>query len=251
VLVHARPPRKMMRGRRGGIAHYCPIFRCCPAIEYNIVGAAGRMVATHRAEAPFAAAGGCRPSRAGHVVNNMQQPVRDDCPSAYSLDRRRFLAGSVVFIGGLGSSTHVIAAPPNASAAVPAAKFMEISSLLIDHRLDNAVGARLAAAIGGIHPGIEQDIDRILEIARNKNAKVVEDFFPDLPEGALKDTALSIISAWYTGVLVDAQGGEVFAFELALMYQPTRDVMTIPSYAISGPNGWNASGPPLTDMPKF
>lgn len=128
---------------------------------------------------------------------------------------------------------------------------MEVSSLLIDHKLNSDVGARLAAAMGSINPGIEQDIDRILEIARKNNAKVVEDFFPDLPEGRLKDTALAIISAWYTGVIVDEPGSTVFAFELALMYQPTRDVMTIPSYAISGPNGWNSSAPPLTDMPKF
>jgi fructose 5-dehydrogenase small subunit len=181
----------------------------------------------------------------------MKQPVRDDCPSEYSLARRDFLAGSVVFMGALASSTRVVAAPLNASTALPAPKFMEVSSLLIDHKLDGDVGARLAAAISSIHPGIEQDIDQILEIAHKNNAKIVEDFFPDLPEGRLKDTALAIISAWYTGVVVDAPGSTVFAFELALMYQPTRDVMTIPSYAISGPNGWNASAPPLSDMPEF
>jgi fructose 5-dehydrogenase small subunit len=181
----------------------------------------------------------------------MKQPVRDDCPSEYSLARRDFLAGSVVFMGALASSTRVVAAPLNASTALPAPKFMEVSSLLIDHKLDGDVGARLAAAISSIHPGIEQDVDQILEIAHKNNAKIVEDFFPDLPEGKLKDTALAIISAWYTGVIVDAPGSTVFAFELALMYQPTRDVMTIPSYAISGPNGWNASAPPLSDMPKF
>lgn len=181
----------------------------------------------------------------------MKQPVRDDCPSEYRLARRSFLAGSVVFMGGLASSAHVVAAPLNASTTLSAPKFMEVSSLLIDHKLNSDVGARLAAAMGSINPGIEQDIDRILEIARKNNAKVVEDFFPDLPEGRLKDTALAIISAWYTGVIVDEPGSTVFAFELALMYQPTRDVMTIPSYAISGPNGWNSSAPPLTDMPKF
>jgi hypothetical protein len=117
--------------------------------------------------------------------------------------------------------------------------------------LDGDVGARLAAAMSSVNPAIEQDVDQILEIARRKNARIVEDFFPDLPEGKLKDTALAIISAWYTGVIVDAPGSPVFAFELALMYRPTRDVMTIPSYAISGPNGWNASAPPLSDMPKF
>jgi hypothetical protein len=43
----------------------------------------------------------------------------------------------------------------------------------------------------------------------------------------------------------------VFAYEFALLYQPTSDVMTIPSYAISGPNGWSAESPPLHDMPSF
>jgi fructose 5-dehydrogenase small subunit len=186
----------------------------------------------------------------------MKPPVRDDCPSEYSLEyslaRREFLAGSVVFMGALASSAHVVvAAPLNASTTLSAAKFMEVSSLLIDHKLDGDVGARLAAAMSSVNPAIEQDVDQILEIARRKNARIVEDFFPDLPEGKLKDTALAIISAWYTGVIVDAPGSPVFAFELALMYRPTRDVMTIPSYAISGPNGWNASAPPLSDMPKF
>jgi hypothetical protein len=69
----------------------------------------------------------------------MQQPVRDDCPPEYRLARRSFLAGSVVFMGGLASSTHVAAAPLNASTALSApnfeVKFMEVSSLLIDHKL--------------------------------------------------------------------------------------------------------------------
>jgi hypothetical protein len=43
----------------------------------------------------------------------------------------------------------------------------------------------------------------------------------------------------------------VFAFEYALMYGPTQDVMTIPSYAISGPNAWPADAPPLENMPDF
>ena len=154
-------------------------------------------------------------------------------------------------MGGLASSTHVIAASLDASAGLPAQKFMEVSSLLIDHKLDSDVGARMATAMGSIHPGIEQDIDQILVIARKNNAKIVEDFFPDLPEGKLKDTALAIISAWYSGVISEALGSEVYAYELALMYQPTSNVMTIPSYAISGPNAWDASAAPLEDMPEF
>jgi hypothetical protein len=116
---------------------------------------------------------------------------------------------------------------------------MEISSLLA-HHLDADVRARLAVAMKALNPGIDQDIDKILDIANTKNARLVEDFFPDFPDAELKDTALAIISAWYTAVVVDAPNAEVFAYELALIYQPSSDVMTIPSYAISGPNGWNA-----------
>ena len=154
-------------------------------------------------------------------------------------------------MGALASSTHVLAAQATDPSSLPPEKFMQISTLLIDHRLNEQVGTRLAAAMATVYPGIEQDIDQILELARKTNAKVVEDFFPGLPDGKLKDTCLAIISAWYTGVIADQPGSVVYAFELALMYQPTSDVMTIPSYAISGPNGWNSSAPELTGMPTF
>jgi hypothetical protein len=109
----------------------------------------------------------------------------------------------------------------------------------------------MGAAMGALNPSLSQQIDGLLSIARQKNARVVEDFFADVPDGPLKETALSIISAWYLGVVTDAPDAEVFAYEYALMYQPTRDVMTIPSYAISGPNRWTAEAPPLSNMPEF
>ena len=105
--------------------------------------------------------------------------------------------------------------------------------------------------MSALNPSLSDHVTGLLAIAKAKNAKVVEDFFPDVPEGPLKETALSIISAWYLGVVSDAPDAEVFAYEYALMYQPTRDVMTIPSYAVSGPNGWTANAPPLGDMPEF
>jgi hypothetical protein len=72
-----------------------------------------------------------------------------------------------------------------------------------------------------------------------------------VPEGPLRETALSIISAWYLGVVTDAPDAVGVALESALMYRPTSDVMTIPSYAVSGPNGWTADAPPLSNMPEF
>ena len=181
----------------------------------------------------------------------MLGPERDDCPTAFNLARREVLVGAL-FVGGAAA----LAMLPAASAAAAwsdesAARFMDISSLLIPHRLNAEIGKRLGTLMSASNPSLSEHVTALLAIAKGKNAKTVEDFFPDVPEGPLKQTALSIISAWYLGVVSDAPDAEVVAFEYALMYQPTRDVMTIPSYAVSGPNGWTSNAPALSDMPEF
>jgi hypothetical protein len=180
----------------------------------------------------------------------MRDEYRDDSPTAFSLARREVLLGGVLF--GLIP----LALPTAASAAVSwsdeaSARFMEISSLLIQHRLNEEIGKRIGAAMSALNPSLSEHVNALLAIAQKKNARIVEDFFPDVPEGPLKETALAIISAWYLGVVSDAPNAEVFGYEYALMYQPTSDVMTIPSYAVSGPNGWTADAPPLSNMPDF
>jgi hypothetical protein len=181
----------------------------------------------------------------------MPDQHRDDSPTAFSLARREIVIGGAFLVGGLATGLMPTQTAMAAWSEEASARFMEISLLLIPHRLDQEVGKRIGAAMGALNSQLSNQVTELLAIARNKNAKIVEDFFPDVPEGALKETALSIISAWYLGVVTDAAGAEVFAFEKALMYQPTRDVMTIPSYAISGPNGWSADAPPLENMPDF
>jgi hypothetical protein len=188
--------------------------------------------------------------RRGTLID-MTLPSRDDAPEEFSLTRRKVVAGGALFVGGVLLSPPLSARSSGGIAPSLAPKFMEVSSLLIDHRLDAEVGARMAAAMLRMAPAVEQDIDQIIEIAKSKNARIVEEFFAEIPEGRLRELALTIISAWYTGVLNNSPDAEVFAFETALMYQPTHDVMTIPSYAISGPNGWNAEVPPLGAMPTF
>jgi fructose 5-dehydrogenase small subunit len=182
----------------------------------------------------------------------MPDQHRDDSPTAFRLGRREIVIGGAFLVGGLA----VGLMPPTTSALAAwsdesSARFMEISSLLVPHRLNQEVGKRIGAAMSTLNPSLSEQVAQLLTIAKNKNARIVEDFFPDVPEGPLKETALAIISAWYLGVVKDAADAEVFAFEYALMYQPTKDVMTIPSYAISGPNGWPADAPPLENMPDF
>jgi fructose 5-dehydrogenase small subunit len=182
----------------------------------------------------------------------MTDRYRDDCPTAFSLGRRELLLGGLSLVGGLTVVPTLPAIAATASwSGESAAQFMEVSRLLIQHQLNEDVGKRIGAAMSGLNPSLSEQVVGVLAIAKNKNARTVEDFFPDVPEGALKETALAIISAWYLGVVSDAPDAEVFTYEYALMYGPTKDVMTIPSYAISGPNGWTADAPPLDSMPEF
>jgi fructose 5-dehydrogenase small subunit len=180
----------------------------------------------------------------------MSESYRDDAPADFSLCRRKILIGGGLLLGGFAAAQN-IPADAGASTAEFPNQFMELSSLLIPHRLDRDVGLRLAAALRMKDPALPAHAASLIEIAKHRHATTVEDFFSDVPDGPLKDTALLVISAWYLGVIVDAPDAEVFAYELALMYQPTIDVMTIPTYAISGPNGWTSEAPPLTDMPNF
>jgi fructose 5-dehydrogenase small subunit len=181
----------------------------------------------------------------------MSPSDRDDAPPDFSLFRRKTLIGGGLLLGGFAAAPRIPAAIEAPATADFDNHFIQLSALLIPHHLDRDVGLRLAAALRAKDPAFTANVSALLDIARKRNAKIVEDFFPDVPGGPLKDTALLIISAWYLGVIVDEPGTEVFSYELALMYQPTLDVMTIPTYAISGPNEWTSEAPPLNSMPRF
>jgi len=181
----------------------------------------------------------------------MSHSYRDDAPADFSLFRREVLVGGGLLLGGFATIPNV---PSGAADALPAEfadQFMQASSLLIPHKLDRDLGLRLATALKKKDAAFTAHVSNLNDIAKRKQATIVEDFFPDVPDGPVKDAALLIISAWYIGVIVDAPDTDVFAYELALMYQPTIDVMTIPTYAISGPNGWTSKSPPLGDVPQF
>lgn len=52
-------------------------------------------------------------------------------------------------------------------------------------------------------------------------------------------TAVALTAAWYLGHAPDDDhGGQVVAYEKALMWRPTDDIMVIPSYARGGPDYW-------------
>jgi fructose 5-dehydrogenase small subunit len=168
------------------------------------------------------------------------------------LSRRGMLLGSAaMFAGGALASL----APQLAVAAVDTSvqdQFMKVSSLLIDHQLNPDVGNRIASFAAGQHQNLTQMLDAIITVAEKKQASIVEDFMDDLPEGELKEFAHWVILAWYSGCSSSKTDAEVFTFEQALTFKTTADVVTIPSFGLTGPNLWDAvPSASVADMPTF
>jgi hypothetical protein len=180
------------------------------------------------------------------TINPSKDPIK---PLAMS--RRGMLLGAAaLFAGGMVASL----CPTISLAAVDGGvqgKFMQLSNLLIDHQLNPDVGARIAESAAGQYKNLPTMLESIIAIAEGKQAAAVEDFFGDIPDGELKDFAHWVIFAWYSGCSSEKRDATVFTFEEALTFQTTKDVVTIPSYGISGPNRWSRPSLPLGVVPQF
>ncbi|MBS0899640.1 hypothetical protein JK229_20890 [Pantoea dispersa] len=163
--------------------------------------------------------------------------------------RQILLSGAVIMASGLVTST----LPRNAFAesSLHFIPFMQISRLLVNHKLDDTVGQRMLVLLEAELPDLANLLNQLLAIARARQAKVVEDFFPAIPTGPVQDLAYRIIFGWYTGSLAPTRAAKSFAFEQALTWRTTQDTITIPSYGISGPNNWQRENTPVLPVPQF
>src|ERR1700723_3918153 len=81
----------------------------------------------------------------------MTHSHRDDSPADFSLFRRKILIGGGVILGALAAPSIATPAADPTQAAYPG-RFLELSALLIQHRLDREVGLRLPPAPCGEGP---------------------------------------------------------------------------------------------------
>ncbi|MDH2328200.1 sugar dehydrogenase complex small subunit [Cereibacter sp. SYSU M97828] len=154
----------------------------------------------------------------------------------------------------LGTAAMLASAMPSFTFAATQdieSRFMGASQLLVNHDLSPAVGARIAAFAQASYPNLGDMLDRITETAATRGASRVEDFFDAIPEGELRDFAFWVISAWYTGSSSGDRDATLFTYEEALLYQPTIDMVPIPTFGFSAPNAWGNDLYPLTDLPRF
>src|SRR3984957_17646978 len=180
----------------------------------------------------------------------------EDITQTEPISRRTLLQTGATALGMvvLGASIQKVvqaAGEVETATAVSVDKFMAASKCLIQHGLSPEVGARMAGILYAKIPTLDADLDAIISTAGEKNSKAVEDFFDALADGHVKESAHQIIFGWYAGVVDESLTAEVFAYEEALMYQPTKDAVALPTYSFNEPNHWTDVDPPLSAMPEF
>ncbi|MBO1325758.1 sorbitol dehydrogenase family protein [Acetobacter sp. TBRC 12305] len=167
--------------------------------------------------------------------------------------RSLLMVSGAVGLGAFAASFR----PAVARAAVGAAEgqsaqFLAFSRFATGHaNLDPLVGRSLLAALQAQNAGFGAQLAALAKTVADTTPADVEALEAALRGTPLHDTLLLIIRGWYSGVIEEGTQAKVYAFENALMYQPARDVVVIPTYAHNGPNYWVAEPAPIEQMPQF
>ncbi|MHB0774894.1 sugar dehydrogenase complex small subunit [Halomonas sp. WWR20] len=66
-------------------------------------------------------------------------------------------------------------------------------------------------------------------------------------EAGLRETALAVVAAWYTGTVENDDNPTVVAYPESLMYRPVADGQIVPTYCRYGPAWWTQP-PPAADV---
>lgn len=175
-------------------------------------------------------------------------------PGSRGVSRRSLLmvSGAVGF--GMVAASFRPAVAQAAAGAVDeqTSRFLAFSRFATGHaNLDPLVGRGLLAALQAQNAGFAAQLAALAKTVADTAPADVEALELALRGTPLHDTLLLIVRGWYSGVIEDGTQARVYAFENALMYQPARDVVVIPTYAHNGPNYWVAEPAPVEQMPNF
>ncbi|MDR5856938.1 sugar dehydrogenase complex small subunit [Caballeronia sp. LZ062] len=146
-------------------------------------------------------------------------------------------------LAGAGASAAIAFAPSRAASADEAAfdTFIAVSMKLTGRAgFDPLVAERVHAALARAEAGFDakmQRLDHWLSTHGGTPSDVVTAALratqPDLAKAVG-----SVMRAWYLGVAGEGEQAEVVAFERALMFDPVRDMLTVPSYCRGEPADW-------------
>jgi fructose 5-dehydrogenase small subunit len=163
-----------------------------------------------------------------------------------SASRRAWLAGACASAAALAAGTAVRIAPAYADTPAPAGggfdAFIALSRKLTGRdSFDPVLGKRAYDALSKADNAFTQNVATLNSWLPKHGGvpsdSVIAALQADTP--GLAKTVGAIVRAWYLGLVGDAPHMQVIAYESALMFDPVKDVLTVPSYCRDLPFYWS------------
>jgi hypothetical protein len=124
--------------------------------------------------------------------------------------------------------------------------FLRLSKAVTGHDdLDATTASRLLAALqraDAAFNGRAAGLARLMQARLTQDARTPETLLAAADTAGLRDTMLTLVSAWYTGTVGHGQQAEMVSYANSLMYRPVSDGLPVPTYCLNGPLWW--PGPP-------
>ncbi|WP_050462061.1 sugar dehydrogenase complex small subunit [Herbaspirillum autotrophicum] len=172
------------------------------------------------------------------------------------MSRRTLLIGIAAFLAdaalmprfSIGQSVPPTASGANAGAgnantAVASGAFLALSKALTGHAdLNPETAGRMAVALHGLNPDFATQVASLSALVQpGQEPKALLESASAV--AGLREAALAIVAAWYTGTIGSGAKATVVSYYEALMYRPTADAQEVPTYCTHG-GGWWTEAPP-------
>ncbi|RKF31385.1 sugar dehydrogenase complex small subunit [Paraburkholderia fungorum] len=182
--------------------------------------------------------------------SSSQSPSLQASPSqsfSFSASRRVWVLGAcataaaLAFAGAGRSLSWITPALADAPAGGGLDAFLALSQRLTGHTAFDAVlGKRVYDALAKSDSQFSQNV-AALNTWLQTHGGVPSDTVTqalEVDQPALAKSVGAIMRAWYLGLVGDMPHVQVVAYEKALMFEPVKDVLTIPSYCRDVPFYW-------------
>ncbi|WP_410209970.1 sugar dehydrogenase complex small subunit [Aquirhabdus sp.] len=178
-----------------------------------------------------------------HQSNQLESQQLGSAPSRRHFIKLSVLSSSVLLASGLIAS----AAPsPDTSTT----DFYSLATFLVAKpQLSAPYAAAVFSALKKNIPDFAPQLQAVLDTVKRIQAPDVTRLFAGFTEAdqAVRKTCLLIIETFYTGNVGRGATAKAVAYEMALMFDTTKDVTVIPTYIRGRPEYWTAT-PLLTGV---
>lgn len=159
--------------------------------------------------------------------------------------RRRTVVKGALALGALGvlwrlPAGSALAAESTGAVPIPASvsAFQKVSTFLTSKNVSAPMAVRAYDALKKRMPDLDAVVGSLDALVQSRQLQHVDEYLALADVDKTLDTnAKSIIRALYLGVVGDDENAELFAYEEAFMYDPTRAILVVPTYG-RGPDTW-------------